>query len=51
MALPHGAVVGMQCVIMIFSGHTHLFFFYAVRMHFIGFVKRRAKQHKSIHFL
>ena len=51
MALPYDAVVGMQCVIVVFPGHTHLLFFYAVRMYFIGFVKRRAKQHKSINFL
>ena len=26
MALPHGAVIGMQCVIMVFPGHTYLLF-------------------------
>ena len=24
MVLPHGAVVGLQCVIMIFPNHTHV---------------------------
>ena len=27
MALPHGACVGLQCVIVAFSGHSHFFKF------------------------
>ena len=32
-ALPHGAVGGLLCVIVVFPGHTHLLFVIVIRIH------------------